>query len=367
MDLTERERLISHSQKQWTAIFDAITDLIFVTDEEYKLVKVNFPFATILGMHPRDLIGKNCREILGLNILAKKDLMDVVKNGRSYTFEKVIDNASYQISIFPLYFEEKPLAIHIMKNISEIQRSRNQMYHSSKLFSLGVLAAGVAHELNNPLTGVIAYTEMLLRKNCDKSFDEDLKKIMESAQRCEKIVKNLLSFSRQRMPLKTLESINDIIDKAVELRNYKLSSNNIEIVRKYENIQGLLVDSQQIQQAILNILLNAEYAIIEAKRTNGRIIFATNYNEDRTKAIIKITDNGTGIPEGLVHKIFDPFFTTKPVGSGTGLGLSIAYGIITEHGGTVKVESTEGEGSMFTVELPASLESSDAFHGQDKI
>lgn len=147
--MTKENLLISRSQKQLTAIFDAITDLIFVIDEEYKLLKVNFAFAAIFGMHPKELIGKNCNEILGANILQEEYLMDVIKKGRSYTYESIVNNISYQISIFPLYFEEKPMAIHIMKNISEIQRSRNQIYHSSKLFSLGVLAAGVAHELNN--------------------------------------------------------------------------------------------------------------------------------------------------------------------------------------------------------------------------
>jgi signal transduction histidine kinase len=222
-----------------------------------------------------------------------------------------------------------------------------------KLSSLGTLTSGVAHEINNPLTGVIGYTEMLLMRNRDDFTRKYLDRIYESAIRCKRIVENMLVFSRQTPPHRSLEDINDIIDKTLELREYWLKANNIEIIKNYGKLPHIAIDRQQMQQVILNLQINAEHAIMEADK-RGRIEFKTTYDEDAKDIIITVSDNGTGIPSDILPKIFDPFFTTKPVNVGTGLGLSIAHGIITEQGGTITVESTQGEGTTFIIKLPLS-------------
>lgn len=350
--LTEQQRAILQSQKQWMAIFDAITDYIFVLDEERRLVRVNHAFATALGMHPRELIGRKCSELLGEDAPEECTVAKIREEGLPYTYERHRGEEYYQISVFPLYERGRFLSIHVMKNVTELKRLKDQLYHSDKLASIGLLVSGVAHEINNPLTGAIAYTELLRMKVKDEEILKELKKILDSAERCKRIVDNLLTFSRQRTPSKSLESINDIIDRAIDLRGYWLRSSNIEVIRDYDSISTVFVDSQQIQQVILNILLNAEQAIVGSGQRLGRISFSTRYDKEGRKIVIRISDNGPGIPNAILPKIFDPFFTTKPVGVGTGLGLSVSHGIITEHSGAITAENLPGGGAVFTIELP---------------
>jgi signal transduction histidine kinase len=268
------------------------------------------------------------------------------------TYEKKIDDDIYQISIFPLQENGRFLTIHVLKNITEVRRLKDQLYHADKLASIGLLVSGVAHEINNPLTGTIAYTELLALKFTDGETRAELKKILDSAERCKKIVDNLLTFSRQRAPSRSLESINDIIDRAIGLRIYWLRANAIEIIRDYDPATTVFVDAQQIQQVVLNLLLNAEQAIRESGEAHGKIVFRTRSDKKRRRVIVTVSDNGPGIPQQIAAKIFDPFYSTKPVGEGTGLGLSISHGIITEHGGTIWFENNEGGGSAFWFELP---------------
>jgi two-component system NtrC family sensor kinase len=249
-------------------------------------------------------------------------------------------------------YDNNPMTIYVLKNITEISRLKAQLHHADKLASLGLLVSGVAHEINNPLTGVLAYTELLMMELTDKEMKTKSEKILESAGRCKKIVDNLLTFSRQQTSSKSLEFINTIIDRTIDFRSYWLRTNNIEIVKDYGTIPSIVVDSQQIQQVLLNILLNAEQAITSQDTHRGKITFVTRYDKDSHKVVIRITDNGPGIPPDMLPMIFDPFFTTKPVGSGTGLGLSISHGIIIEHGGSISAESQEGQGTTFVIELP---------------
>jgi signal transduction histidine kinase len=237
-----------------------------------------------------------------------------------------------------------------MKDITENHRLKDQIYHLEKLSSLGTLTSGVAHEINNPLTGIIGYTEMLLMKDIDDTLKKYLTNIFDAAIRCKKITENMLTFSRQTPAQKTPEDLNDVLDKTIELHEYLLKNTKIEVVKDYQQLPYIDVDRQQMQQVILNLIINAEYAISESEN-KGRINLKTTYDDKSKMAEIRISDNGTGIPQEVLAKIFDPFFTTKPVNKGTGLGLSIAHGIIAEQGGTVEVESTMGEGTTFIIKL----------------
>ncbi len=349
---TERARAILHSQKQWMSIIDAITDYIFVLDSDRILVKVNNTFASAIGRHPRDIVGSRIETVFDLDASSESSLKAVLDDGTPRTYERTIGNDIYQVSIFPLQEANRPLTIHVMKNITEVRRLKDQLYHADKLASIGLLVSGVAHEINNPLTGTIAYTELLSMKVTDEGTRTELKKILDSAERCKKIVDNLLTFSRQHAPSKSLESINDIIDRAIDLRSYWLRSNNIQIVRDYGAIPTVFVDAQQIQLVILNLLLNSEQALVDGSNAGAAIRFETQYDKTRRCVVIRVIDNGSGIPQNVAAKIFDPFFTTKPVGIGTGLGLSISHGIIAEHGGNIWFENATGGGAAFTIELP---------------
>jgi PAS domain S-box-containing protein len=347
----EHLQVVAQSQRQWMAVIDAMTDYVFVLDDQERIVKVNTALAQSVGRHPRELIGASVREVLG-DAVAQEVLIRETPDGRTQTCEKTIGAEAYQISVFPLREDDRVLRVHVMKNVTEVKRLKDQLYHADKLASIGLLVSGVAHEINNPLTGTIAYTELLRMKVKDEEILAQLKKILDCSERCKKIVENLLTFSRQRMPSKSIESITTLIDRAIELRIYWLRSNNIAVERRYDENASVFVDGQQIQQVILNILMNAEQAITGVGMRDGRIIFTTRADKARRTMQITIENNGPPIPQNALSRIFDPFFTTKPVGIGTGLGLSISHGIISEHGGTITAANTE-RGVSFSIELPA--------------
>lgn len=358
------EGLIKRSQQQWMAIFDSITDYIFMTDSEHRIVRTNIAMAEAFKKHPRDLIGTKCYELFGID--ESRLICKFPELPR--TEEITIRDQTYLVSVFPLDYDDQQLYVHVIKDITEMKRLKEQLYHSDKLASLGLLVSGVAHEINNPLTGILAYAELLNMRVKDEDVKKDLEKILHSAERCKRIVENLLTFSRQRAPSKSLESINEIIDKAIELRAYWLRTGNIEIVKEYgQDIPTLYIDSQQIQQVMLNMILNAEHAIVESKKERGMIRFSTLFDSKKQRVIVNVTDNGKGIPSDIIHRIFDPFFTTKPVGIGTGLGLSISHGIILEHGGSIQVESKIGEGTTFIIELPVYSEGMKETNGEEVI
>ncbi len=348
----ELPEIIPRSQKQWMSIIDAITDYIYVLDSAQMLVKVNHAFAEAIGRHPREIVGNKLTDVFDLDISSESTYSAVLEDGIPRTYEKKIGEEIYQISVFPWLEDDRPLTVHVIKNVTEVRRLKDLLYHAEKLASIGLLVSGVAHEINNPLTGTIAYTELLSMKVTDESTKSELKKILDSAERCKKIVDNLLTFSRQRTPSKSLESINDIIDRAIDLRSYWLKSNNIHVVREYDPISTVFVDAQQIQQVMLNLLLNAEQAITGSGQNKGVITFRTRSDKESRRVSIQVIDSGPGVPMKVASKIFDPFFTTKPVDVGAGLGLSISHGIVAEHGGSIQFHNAEGGGAVFTIELP---------------
>src|SRR5512139_2870077 len=223
MSTVERQyldRVISEPHKQWLAMLDAIGDYIFITDEEGKIVRTNKALATAFGKHPREVVGTYFHDLFNVDLPVAESAKDLRPLA---AIERTIGDETYLISSFPLHGGDKPLTVHVMKNITEMERVREQLFHSYKLASLGLLVSGVAHEINNPLTGIISYAEMLRKRTKDEETETDLGKILESAHRCKRIVENLLAFSRQRTPAKTLESVNDIIERTVELRSFSLS------------------------------------------------------------------------------------------------------------------------------------------------
>jgi signal transduction histidine kinase len=229
----------------------------------------------------------------------------------------------------------------------ELQR---ELYLSSRLASIGELAAGVAHQLNNPLTGVLGFSQRLLRKITDQETKQDLRNIYGEAERAAKIVQNLLTFARRREPKKEYSDVNNIVESALELRAYQLKTSNIEIITKLApNMPKIMLDFHQIQEVFLNLILNAEQAMIEANG-GGKLIIKTEKNKRYVRSTF--SDDGPGIPPENLENVFDPFFTTKGEKGGTGLGLSVCHGIITEHNGRIYARSKPGKGATFFVELP---------------
>ena len=223
-----------------------------------------------------------------------------------------------------------------------------QILQSEKLASVGRLAAGIAHEINNPLTGILTFTHLLREKKNNSEEDlKDLNVIMQETTRVREIVRNLLDFARQSPSNKEMIDINEAMVQLLKLIRSQKEFRKIRITDNYEaNLPELFADKNQIQQVFLNLLLNAGEAIQEA----GTITITTSLQSE--SLLISIADSGCGIRKEDIGKIFDPFYTTKPVGKGTGLGLSVSYGIIQQHGGTIKCESVEGQGTTFEILLP---------------
>jgi PAS domain S-box-containing protein len=226
---------------------------------------------------------------------------------------------------------------------------------SSRLASVGELASGVAHEINNPLTGVIGYTQFLLdRQDVPEDVRQDLNIINEGAQRVSSIVKRLLAFARQTKPSRTHVDINNLINGVLQLREYELKANNISIKTSLDPALPITVaDAAQLQQVFLNLIINAETEM-KLARKKGKLLITTKSYDNTIH--ISFKDNGPGIPKVNLEKIFDPFFTTREVGEGTGLGLSVCYGIVKEHNGRIWADSVRGNGATFNVELPVIAE-----------
>ncbi len=237
------------------------------------------------------------------------------------------------------------------KAVETLKTTQAQLMQSEKLSAVGQFVAGVAHELNNPLTSVIGFSELLQATSTDPKQSEQLGVIARNAVRCHKIVHSLLGFSRQHEPERKLLRLHEVADAVVEIVAYDMRVNNVELERDYApDLPPLLGDSHQLQQVVLNIVSNARQAL-ETFRRDGRITLRTGVTGDRVW--LRIIDNGPGISPENLKKIFDPFFTTKPQGKGTGLGLSLSYGIVQEHRGSIRAESQPGLGTEFILEFPA--------------
>jgi two-component system NtrC family sensor kinase len=228
--------------------------------------------------------------------------------------------------------------------------TRRKVMESERLAVIGQLAADVAHELNNPLQGIVTYSHLLLEKMTpDDSRRPSVEKIANQATRCVTIIRGLLDFSRPKKPHKQLTDLRITIDECLSLVEDRVLFHNIEVVRDYqEDLPPTVVDPAQMQQVFMNLITNAA----EAMDGVGRLTVTTRLNAEQRVVQAVFRDTGHGISEENMGRIFDPFFTTKEIGHGTGLGLAISFGIVKEHGGTIVVESEDGVGTAFTIELP---------------
>jgi two-component system NtrC family sensor kinase len=231
----------------------------------------------------------------------------------------------------------------------DLRRTQEQLLHSEKMAAVGQLISGVAHELNNPLTAILGYSQLLTASaQVGPQGLEYSEKLYKQAQRTHRIVQNLLSFARQHKPERIPVRINQVLEDTLALRDYDLRMNNIKLhLDLAEDLPLAAADPHQLQQVFLNLVNNAVDAILEVSEF-GELWVRTARQAD--KFLIEFVDSGPGVKDS--SKVFDPFYTTKPVGKGTGLGLSICYGIITEHGGQIRVRNLPPRGACFTIELP---------------
>jgi two-component system NtrC family sensor kinase len=237
----------------------------------------------------------------------------------------------------------------VQERTQELQQVQDQLIRAGKMAALGELAAGVAHEINNPLTGVLTFSSLMLKKvDENHPWKKDLENIVQQTTRCRNIVRGLLDFARQRKPDKKEWDIHTLIDRTVTLVENQARFQNIKIIKEFKaNIPMLFVDGDQVQQVFMNIIINAADAMAG---DGGTLTIKTNMKDGMVE--VSLMDTGRGMAKEHLSKLFTPFFTTKEIGKGTGLGLAISYGIIQSHNGEIEVESMVGKGSIFRIKLP---------------
>ena len=369
MDVTEHKRMeeaLRESEENLRAYLESAPDGVYLNDLKGTFLYGNKRAEEIIGYNREELIGSSFLE-LGLlteDYLEKAGkLLELNAMGRSTgpdEFELVSrDGSRIWIEINTATIREKgeDIVIGFVRDITERKQMeerekqlQEELLLSSRLASIGELAAGVAHEINNPLTGIMGYSQRLLRKSTDGEASRYLERIYSETKRVSRIVENLLTFARHHGREKEYADINDILERTLELRSYELKTGNIDLeVELAPGLPRTMVDSQQTEQVFLNLILNAEQAMSGTNRV-GKLSVKTQ--QVKRNIMVSFADNGPGILAEHIDRVFDPFFTTKEARSGTGLGLSLCHGIVTEHGGKIYARSKPGEGSSFFVELP---------------
>jgi PAS domain S-box-containing protein len=341
-------------------INELIQEDVIVMASNYRILDINQTLADKLGMERKDAIGQYCFEILhreSAPCSGEKHpcpLVQTVKTGKPFRVTHVhLDTGNkelfYSISCYPLIDNGEVVgAIEIARDITRDISIQKGMMQYDKMASIGRLAAGVAHEINNPLTTILT-SAMLIQEDTDPedSNYQELQTIADEALRCRKIVSSLLDFARQSKPVKGKHNLNSIVTESVTLTRKQAAFNDLAVEESLsEDLPLINMDKDQIEQALINLILNG----IEATDPGGKVTVSTSFSRENQRVELTVSDSGKGISDEDMGKIFDPFFTTRE--SGTGLGLAITHGIVEQHGGTIEVDSKLSQGTRFTIKLP---------------
>jgi len=356
-DLTEQKKLekkIRQSKRNLEAIFDGIRDQLSIQAPDYRILRVNKAVIENYKTTFKELFGRKCYEVyFQRTIPCEKCPISVTietKQPASSIMRLSEDNTTLQIFSYPILDEKGNLVsvIEYMRDITEEQRLQEQLIQSEKLAGVGILASGVAHEINNPLSGIIGMAEIALEEETfrNKAY---LKDIISCGQRIGEIVKGLGSYSRiAKKEEQSLVDMNEVLEDSLKMVRLAIKTSAVEVVERFQPIEKIEANIGEIQHVFTHLITNA----FQAMNSKGTLILSTRSLKDSTE--VKVSDNGMGIPQKYISHIFDPFFTTKNPGEGTGLGLNIVYRIVTKYEGTIDVESKEQVGTTFTIKFPIS-------------
>jgi len=351
---------LRRSEEKLRLMFEALTEGILVVGLDSKILEINNTVLQMYGTQDKDeLVGKNM-----LQFVSELDrerfrggVTRTMAQGSGGIVEYTLirkDGSEFPAEMSASVLRDtsgKPAGvIAVVNDITERKKMAEQLIITDRLASIGELASGIAHELNNPLTGVIGLSELLLEREIPENISEDLEIIRSEAQRAARVVKNLLTFARKHPVSKEPVSVNEVIEKVLVLRAYEQKVSNVRVdIHLATALPKVLGDYFQLQQVFLNIIINAEYFMTEA-HGKGTLTISTAQQGDYVQ--VSFADDGPGISKQNLGHLFTPFFTTKEVGKGTGLGLSICHGIISAHDGKIYAESELGKGTTFIIELP---------------
>jgi PAS domain S-box-containing protein len=359
-ELEARERL--------TAILDVTTDLVAISDLSARLLYLNGAGQSLLGLTAEESLGL---PIAGLvperlrPVVQDEILPTLLRDGR-WTGEAVLlarDGREVAVSVVAVAHRAADGAVEFLSAIvrdmterkrieAELRRQREALYQTEKLTTMGTVLAGVAHELNNPLTAVTGYANLLRQDLAGTPSATRAENIAHAADRCASIVRNFLALARKYPPERQVVRLNDIARDAAELLAYHLRVDGIEVrLDLEEGLPVLWADPHQLHQVVVNLITNARDELRKAPAPR-RLTLRTRVGKTRGRVAVDVEDTGPGVSAEIRDRIFEPFFTTKPVGQGTGLGLSLCHGIVEGHGGTLSLVSEPGAGAIFRVELP---------------
>lgn len=350
-------RVISRGKYQWQATFDAISDPVIIITRDSKIVRANLAAARIANKDIRNIIGKKCYvAFAGMRAKCHGCPLPAAfenKSIQSGSLEDGIRRCDYVVNAFP-FVDEVDGALSVVvhyRDVTEEKRLQQELVQQEKMAAIGMLAGGVAHEINNPLGGIIAFAQLIKRELKEgEPLLSDIGEIESAALRCKKIVQDLLDFSRMSEgKKKQWIDVNPLIERAIPFIKMELRSLNIELKTEFKrNLPRVYGDANRLEQVFLNLLTNACHAM-----KKGGVLKVRTFSAEGGAAIcVEVADTGCGIARDVISKVFDPFYTTKRPGEGTGLGLSVSYRIVRDHGGNISVKSKLGKGSLFAVNLP---------------
>jgi len=359
--ISERVRLYRERESaelRFRSFINSAKDWISMKDLAGKYTMVNPAIATAFHQTVESFIGKKPEEVFPEKLASIINIHDqhVLQSGNPHFYDEIINldgtDHHFHTIRFPLtdYKGEIIGVCTIARDTSNEFRLQEQLIQSEKLAALGKLAAGVAHEINNPLTGILAYAEDIADIAIYPDLKSDINVIIRETLRCRDIVRNLLDFSKQDKPKFELTNPNSIIENALNLVERLPQFKDITIIKEIsEDIPLVESDPMQIGQVVLNFLLNAA----DAMKYKGKMMISTEYMRNQRKCILSVEDSGPGIPDNLRDKIFEPFFSTKGT---NGLGLAVSWGIIERHGGSIEIDTGSMGGAVFRILLPSAIQ-----------
>lgn len=368
-DITEKKRgeaRLRASEARFRSIAEAHpVPVLIATLKEGEIVYASSGAADLFRVAGGDMLGLGLDSFF-TDATSRRDIMaDVEKKGgvtlREVTLQRA-DHATLHaaLSARRIDYERRPCAVVGVYDMTERKASEAKikdqeaaLQQSEKLAALGGLLAGVAHELNNPLSVVVGQATLLGETAKDEKTSARADKIRKAGERCSRIVRSFLALARRKPAERKPMAINEVIEGSLELTAFQLRTDNVELQKNLDpHLPDALADSDQMTQVITNLVINAKQALQE-KEGARRVVVESRYRAADNMIVVSVTDNGPGVPPDIIHRIFEPFFTTKPAGSGTGVGLSLCHNIIESHGGRIWVEDAEGGGARFIFTLPA--------------
>ncbi|WP_270584458.1 sensor histidine kinase [Bacillus smithii] len=346
------------SKKEWEETFRAVSEMILVVDLHGNILNYNDSAQEFFSLPAQKKTNENIHSLLSMDI-HDSPILESLQTKKPVHRQIHIQQRVCELHSYPIFNESQNMyaIIVYINDITEKSRIEAQLVQSGKLAAIGEMAAGIAHELNNPLTAILGNAQLLLRSVSKENRSYQLlTDIFTCGKRCKTIIQNLLTFSRQDEYRFEDCSINEAVEQVLGLVGYQIRKQNILIQKTLDDSIGTVEgNAQQIGQIILNLLINAKDALEETDVPKKVIKIRTSTVKEKGKqwVLLSVADNGKGISKQHLQEIFNPFFTTKRPGKGTGLGLSVSLGIAEAHGGTIEVKSELGKGSQFLLKLPA--------------